>query len=222
MIVDDHKLFTAGLSAILQLIDRDVEIEECSCGRQALSRLDTTVCPDLLIVDLDMPTLSGLDLMRAIKSRKLCLKVAVISASTDNSAIQEVMDCGALGYIPKSLSPQLMLQGINTILNGQAYIPEHLKTQLHSERKRSIQVDSGAHNTQNIHDTQDSEKLTERHLQILGFIERGLTNKEIANVLGITVSTVKFHITSLYKILNVKNRTQCIHVALERRLIGNS
>ena len=73
MIVDDHKLFTAGLSAILQLIDRDVEIEECSCGRQALSRLDTTVCPDLLIVDLDMPTLSGLDLMRAIKSRKLCL-----------------------------------------------------------------------------------------------------------------------------------------------------
>ena len=56
MIVDDHKLFTAGLSAILQLIDRDVEIEECSCGRQALSRLDTTVCADLLIVDLDMPT----------------------------------------------------------------------------------------------------------------------------------------------------------------------
>lgn len=219
MIVDDHKLFTAGLSAILQLIDRDVEIEECSCGRQALSRLDTTVCPDLLIVDLDMPTLSGLDLMRAIKSRKLCLKVAVISASTDNSAIQAVMDCGALGYIPKSLSPQLMLQGINTILNGQAYIPEHLKTQLHSERERPIKVDKGSSNT---HNTQDSEKLTERHLQILGFIERGLTNKEIANVLGITVSTVKFHITSLYKILNVKNRTQCIHVALERRLIGNS
>lgn len=212
MIVDDHKLFTAGLGAILQLIDREVDIEEYSCGRQALSRLETSDCPDLLIVDLDMPTLSGLDLMRAIRNRELNIKVAVISASTNTAAIQEAMDCGASGYIPKSLSPHLMLDGINRILGGQAFIPEHLQSQIHSNRSISTRRNKKA----------DSDRLTSRHFEILGCMERGLTNKEIANVLSISVSTVKFHITSLYKILDVKNRTQCIHVALERKLIDNS
>jgi len=211
MIVDDHKLFTAGLGAILQLIDREVEIEEFACGRQALSQLESSNCPDLLIVDLDMPTLSGLDLMRAINSRDLNLKVAVISASTNTAAIQEAMDCGASGYIPKSLSPHLMLQGINQILSGRVYVPEHLQSQIHLNKGKS---------SRRIQKTDD--QLTRRHYEILGCMERGLTNKEIANVLSISVSTVKFHITSLYKILDVKNRTQCIHVALDRKLIDNS
>jgi len=215
MIVDDHKLFTAGLSAILQLIDREVEIEEFSCGRQALSILETTHCsdlPSLLIVDLDMPTLSGLDLMRAVNNRDLNLKVVVISASTNTKAIQEAMDCGASGYIPKSLSPHLMLHGISSILRGEVYIPEHLQSEIHTNRGVST----------NLNQTSDSTHLTSRHFEILGYMERGLTNKEIANVLSISVSTVKFHITSLYKILDVKNRTQCIHVALDRKLINNS
>lgn len=136
MIVDDHEQFTAGLSAVLRLLGKGIDIEEFSCGRQALTRLEGGVCPDVLLVDLDMPTISGLDLMHVIAKRSLNLKFAVVSASTNSRAIQNAMDCGAVGFIPKSLSPQLMLEGLEAVLRGQVYLPEHLRSQIQIHKNR--------------------------------------------------------------------------------------
>lgn len=198
LIVDDHKLFTAGLSAILGMLDRTVTIVECDNANQALTRLDRHERFDLMLLDIAMPTISGVDLLRALEHRGIHVRTMVVSAESNERQIAAALAAGAIGFFPKSLAPPLMLQAIEQVLAGKRYLPEHLR-----ERIDAVAGDPRA----------ARPRLTERQHEILQMIERGLANKQIADVLGVSLSTVKFHVTGLFRELGVRTRTECIHVA---------
>jgi len=202
LIVDDHKLFTAGLAAIIGLLDRPVTVVECDSGCQALSRFESGERYDLMLLDMAMPSISGVDLLKALRHRELTVRTMVVSAEENHRQIAAAMAAGAAGFFPKSLAPPLMLRAIETVLAGRSYLPEHL-------RERVESVSSPLEGEQYV-------PLTERQCEILGFMERGLSNKQIADVLGVSLSTVKFHLTGLFRELGVRTRTECVHVARRR------
>ena len=204
LIVDDHKLFSAGLAALLQRLERPAEIEECDNGARALTRLAEAPAVDLLLLDMQMPSLGGIDLLNALACRGLRVRTLVISAERNEGQIAQAMRAGAAGFLPKSLAPAHMLAAVAKVLAGERYLPEHL----------AQTMTAGAGGASGEGDPES--RLTPRQREILSMIERGLANKEIANVLDLSQSTVKFHITALFRELGVRTRTECVHVARER------
>jgi len=213
VVIDDHRLFTAGLKAILATLGRSIRVDEITDPQRALSRLSGGEHFDLVLLDLDMPGLSGGDFISALNEREILHRIIVISATTNYDLVRQALASGACGFIPKSLSPQQMLHGIEQVLSGRTYLPPELVDQLLGSKNAGT-----THTRSDISSETDSSgrqplQLNKRQQQILQMMERGLSNKQIANVLGITTSTVKFHITGLYKALGVKTRTECAHLA---------
>lgn len=171
-----------------------------------------------MLLDLEMPGLSGMDFITALNERDILHRIIVISATTDYALVSRALSAGARGFIPKSLSPQQMLYGIEQVLVGRTYLPQHL-VDLLLDTENAGAIDS---QSDSAFETDSSEhaavKLSKRQQQILQMMERGLSNKQIANVLCISTSTVKFHITALYKALGVKTRTECAHLARRMHL----
>lgn len=201
LIVDDHKLFTAGLAAILALLDRPVAIVECDNGQRALTLLEAGTRFDLMLLDIEMPSINGVDLLRSLTHRGLHVRTMVVSAESNDRQIAAALAAGARGFFPKSLSPPLMLKAIETVLAGHRYLPDHLQDRIAS----TPVVTDGA-----------PSSLTARQQEILQLMERGLSNKQIAGVLDVSLSTVKFHVTGLFRELGVRTRTECVHVARQR------
>jgi len=206
LVVDDHRLFTAGLSAIIQLLPMPVTVLERDNARTALRELEAGLSIDLLLVDVDMPSLNGLDLLIALQQRRCLPKSIVISATSNPRLVERVFAAGARGFVPKSLPPGNMIAAIQSVLTGGSYLPPDLKR----APRAAAESPSG-----------DSVacQLSDRQLQVLGLIGRGRSNKEIADVLEISLSTVKFHVTTLFRLLNVRTRTECVHVARQRGLM---
>ncbi|MFK7994250.1 MAG: response regulator [Granulosicoccus sp.] len=218
IVIDDHRLFTAGLKAVLATLGRSILVDEVTDPQRALSRLAGGEYCDLILLDLDMPGLSGVDFISALNEREIVHKIIVISATTDYSLVRQALSSGARGFIPKSLSPQQMLFGIEQVLSGRTYLPPHLvdllldtENSTAQNQQSDVPPESGSNGCTTV-------QLSERQRQILQMMERGLSNKQIANVLGISTSTVKFHITALFKDLGVTTRTECTHIARKMHL----
>lgn len=218
VIIDDHRLFSAGLKAILATLGRPIKVEEITDPQRALSRLAGGEQFDLVLLDLEMPALSGVDLISALNERDIFHRIIVISATTDYDLVRQTLVEGACGFIPKSLTPQQMLFGIEQALLGRTYLPPHLiDLLLNTEKTMTNNLRSDFKGVTALNGCA-SVQLSKRQLQILQMVERGLSNKQIANVLDISISTVKFHITALYKALSVRTRTECAHHARKMEL----
>ena len=127
IIVDDHQLISAGIRSLIGHMDTSVELIGCSNAREALQLISEPVRYDLLLIDINMPSFSGIDLLTAIKSRKVSTPAAMISGTSDIPTIQKCLNAGAVGFIPKTASPALIVKGLGTLLRGQHFIPPHLE-----------------------------------------------------------------------------------------------
>ncbi len=209
LVVDDHRLFTAGLCALLDQLDPPADVEECDNGHRALERLARSPRIDLMLLDMQMPSLGGVDLLHALGHRGIRVRTLVVSAERDERQVAQAIAAGAAGFLPKSLAPVHMLDAIGRVLAGGRYLPAHLAHAVplgaHAARRQEAAPSADA-----------PPELSARQREILEMIERGLSNKEIANVLDLSLSTVKFHITALFRTLGVRTRTECVHVARER------
>lgn len=204
LIVDDHKLFAAGLTTVLRQHFPDSRISECHSGVRALALLEEQNDYDLVLLDIELPAINGLDLLRAVKSRNLPSQIVVLSASTEDRQVIEAMREGALGYITKTSSPETMVSELQKVLDGDTSVPAHLAEAVRAD----AQGDNGSRRG----------GVSARQLEVLRLMELGRTNKQIAEILNISQSTVKFHIAGLFRQLGVKTRTECIHVAREKHL----
>ncbi len=126
VVIDDNHLFIAGLRAILATLERSIKIEEITDPQRALSRLVGGAHIDLVLLDLEMPSLSGVDLINTLNEHEICQQIIVISATTDYELVRRILSKGACGFIPKSLAPKQMLYGIEQALLGRTYLPPHL------------------------------------------------------------------------------------------------
>jgi DNA-binding NarL/FixJ family response regulator len=191
---DDHPMFREGIQFFLKLLDSDVDVVEASSFQALMDKLVLETPVDLLLLDLDMPGMGALEGFFTIRRRYPELSVAVLSGINNTQTIRVLLDGGARGFIPKSASSEELLAALRLITAGETYIPKSLFVK---------QINSVA-------DSSGSSSLTKRQLDLIALLAEGMQNKLIANALGITEGTVKQHLKTIFKKLNVQNRTQAM------------
>jgi DNA-binding NarL/FixJ family response regulator len=196
LICDDHALFREGLELVLAKLDPDAQLESVASAEAALARIAADPDLDLLLLDIALPGLSGLHALDELRRDHPAVPVVILSASESAADARAALARGASGFIPKSSRGAVLVGALRLVLEGGVYVPPLL-------------VDAPA--------PAQRHGLTARQLEVLRLSARGLTNAEIANVLGISGATVKNHLERVYDSLDASNRTEA---AMRLRELG--
>lgn len=206
MLVDDHALVREGIKHLLEF-DGSIEvIEEASDGVECLKKLKS-VNPDILLLDINMPVMNGLDVLIELKKKKDPIKILLLTVHDEVEYLVRAVDIGTNGYILKDSGSAELKNAINVILSGESYIQPSLLPTLNS---RLINRDI---------DKDKLESLTKRELEILTQVAGGMFNKEIAINLNISERTVKNHISNIFKKIDVSDRTQAAVFAIKNNIV---
>ena len=190
VLIDDHQLFLAGMAEVLQRIDSSIEVSLASTLDAGLEMLDAQ--PDLVLTDLGLPGLSGIDALKAVRDAAPLIPAVVLSGSEDAQSVREAIDEGASGYIFKKSDSTEFAHALSVILDGGVYLPA---IALSSEQIQVI----------------EAPDISPRKKDVLRALIRGLSNKEIARELFISDETVKTHIKDIFELLGVHNRTRAVY-----------
>lgn len=213
LVVDDHPLFRVGLWHLLNQLSDRMEIVEASSFAQAQEQIERDGAFDIVLADLLMPGTEGFDSIRAICERVPDTPVVVVSVKERAEDVRGAINAGAKGYIPKSSSPEVLVQALKLVLSGGIYLPPHLLGVSQSPSGTFPESDRAE-----LFPAQGAlGRLTPRQRQVLALLAEGKSNKEIASELGLAAGTVKIHVSSIFKALNVNNRTLAVIAANELR-----
>ena len=205
MLVDDHPLLRKGLAQLISLEDQ-LEVRcEASSGEEAIS-LVASCSPDLILLDLDMKGMSGLDTLRKLRQAKITSKIVMFTVSDNETDVLQALKFGADGYLLKDSEPEEIIEKISKAIDGELVLSAPLSQII----ARSIQQSP---NTSSVF-----EKLTKREVEILRHITLGDSNKVIGRVLGITEATVKVHIKNLLKKLSLRTRVEAAVWAVKNKI----
>ncbi|MBO9488807.1 response regulator transcription factor [Endozoicomonas sp. G2_1] len=204
--LDDHPLFSSGLKASLLSSEHKFDVVVMEDAHCALSYLNQNHDVDLIVLDIAMPNMDGISFMRALLNRDIYVPVAIMSASENIQQLKQAFELGALGFLPKSLLPEELVNALLTIYQGNTFIPPKLKAALNNMTKFAEE------NTQTV--------LSNRQLEILTMVQQGHSNQNIANVLFISETTVKSHLQSIFKIIGAKNRVDCVQKSVELKILS--
>ena len=226
LIADDHELFLKGLEFTLKENLENITIISAQNYTEIFNLISQHKDINLIITDLSMPGANWLSAITKIHQTLPEIPLIIISAVFDKEILQQTLDIGVSGYIPKTASNNLIISAINLVLAGGIYIPHDL---LYSTKKQSENTIPDyikplkALEKENISTKDKKNKgLSERQMEIVKCIAEGLSNKEIAYRLNLTEGTVKVHITIILKLLNVKNRTSAVIEATKRGYISEN
>ncbi|HEY1847163.1 MAG TPA: nitrate/nitrite response regulator protein NarP [Buttiauxella sp.] len=203
LIVDDHPLMRRGVRQLLEMDDSFRVVGEASSGTEAIS-LANRLSPDLILLDLNMKGLSGLDTLNALRREGVVARIIVLTVSDSRSDIFALIDAGADGYLLKDSDPEVLLDDIRRGAKGGAAFSEQVAEYLRTRGTEKRASDPFA-------------ALTERELDVLQEVARGLSNKQIAAGLHISEETVKVHIRNLLRKLQVRSRVAATVLFLESR-----
>lgn len=195
LLIDDHPLFRQGLRTLLLPLDAELEIDEAGACAEALERLATAVY-DLVLLDLKLPGQSGLDALEALREAAPAAPIVVLSGEDDPRTIRGAIDRGAMGFIPKSSTQELLIQALRLVLAKGIYLPPAALDGMDA----------------------DLPSLTPRQLEVLRCVIQGLPNKVIARVLDISDWTVKQHVSEVLHRLGARNRTEAVYAAAKSGL----
>ena len=200
MLVDDHNLVRSGLAALLNQTGQFSIVAEATNGVEAIEKLEIAGC-DLLIVDLAMPRLGGIEVITEIRKKNKTVKILVLSMYDDAQFVARAMKAGANGFLLKHALDEDLFEAIEAVFNGDEFISKLID----KDALREF--------------TFDDSDLTAREREVLHLIAEGKTNADIAAVLSISPHTVTRHRANLMKKLNVHNRVELVSVANSRGLI---
>lgn len=205
LIVDDHALLRDALSRVLVTLVPGAEVHEAAEPKQAFELIEREPDLDLVLLDLALPGMHGLAVLKSLREKHPAISVVVVSASVDRETVRRALDAGAMGYIPKSSSSEVLRSALQLVLAGGIYIPPEV---LGRGEAPAVVPQLGARSPADI-------GLTERQSQILALLMQGEPNKVICRELDLAESTVKNQITTILKALNVTSRTQAV-LAVEK------
>ena len=206
MIADDHSMIREGLKNLLEL-EGDIEVvAEAVDGEDCLEKLKT-VKPDVLLLDINMPKKTGLDVLSELKDKKSKIKVLVLTVHNETEYLMKAVEIGINGYVLKDSESAELKKAIFTIAEGENYIQPSLIPALNSKMIEKSE------------DEIKIESLTKRELQVLKELAVGKFNRDIAKEMEISERTVKNHISSIFKKLDVTDRTQAAVFAIKNNLI---
>lgn len=206
VVADDHALVRGGLVQLVKLVEENVEIIETNDFKQTLEYLAGGQPVDLLLLDLLMPGMSGMEGIKRICKDWPDVPVIVVSVREHIAAIRSALAAGAMGYIPKTSSPEVMMSAIKLVLSGGVYVPPHVLGSTSTREEQDLTADETFGSSQQ----QGYAQLTQRQLEVLDLMALGKPNKDIANELGLNIGTVKMHSSRIFKTLNVQNRTEAV------------
>ena len=206
MIADDHSMIREGLQQLLELEGEFEVIAEACDGVDCLEKLKTVV-PDILLLDINMPNMNGLEVLQRIKDMKMKIKVMVLTVHNEVEYLLKAVDIGVNGYLLKDSESAELKKAILAVVNGEDYIQPSLIPVLNS---KMLDRDS---------DSSKIESLTRRELEVLKMLSYGTYNKEIAEQLNISERTVKNHVSNIFKKIGVTDRTQAAVFAIRNNLI---
>lgn len=194
MLVDDHYMVRMGMQAILECESGFKVVASVGSGKEAIEVWERER-PDVTLLDMRIPDLDGVRVLRAIRQYSLRAKVIAVSTFDGDEDVYQAARAGANGFLSKASDPELLVKAIRRVLDGQDAFPPEIKKKL--EERSSV-------------------KFTTRHYDMLRALQRGLTNDEIAQELHISRDTVKTHLKNLYILLDVTGRVEAVRVAVER------
>lgn len=198
LIVDDHPVVRAGLASMLATQPGLEVADSVSSGEEALDVLQRQNL-DIVLLDLRMPGMNGIDTLLAIKREEIRVHVIVLTSYETDEDIYRAVNAGAEGYLLKNTSQKEMVEAIRAVHAGNRYIPRRIASRLAERMTRT--------------------NLTARELEILKILTKGLTNKQIGNALGISDNTVRNHINKIIEKLEVSDRTEASTTAIQRGIV---
>lgn len=212
LIVDDHALIRDALARVLRTLAPDAVVLEAAEPRRAFETVEREPDLELVLLDLALPGMHGLTALRLLREKHPAVPVVVVSATADRESVTRVLESGAMGFIPKSSSNEVLTSALRLVLAGSVYVPPEVLGRGDAAQPTAAPPAAGARTPADI-------GLTERQAQILARIMKGESNKVICRELNLAESTVKNQITAILKALNVTSRTQAVLAVAELRLV---
>lgn len=209
LIVDDHDLFRDGIASLLLTRGYEV-VGEASDGMEAVVRA-RQLKPDLVLMDIRMPTMGGLEATRLIKAEMPEVNVVILTVSDDEEDLFEAIKSGAQGYLLKKLKADMFFDLISGVTSGEAPISPKMAAKMLEEFSRGGGTGKSS---------KDDSTLTDREVEVLNLVAIGKINKEIASDLSISESTVKYHLHNILDKLHLQNRAQIMAYAARRGFGG--
>ncbi len=202
ILTDDHEMVRRGLNMFLRAYPDLELVGEANSGEQAFT-LCAEVAPDVVLMDIIMPGIGGIEAIRRITIKYPNVRVIALSSAMDSANVTKALDAGAMGYLMKNISTDELANAIREVKKGRRMLSEEAAQALIQAATRPFEP---------------IYQLTEREYEVLHLLIEGLTNPEIAQKIGVPRSTVKYHISSILSKLGVTNRTDAVTVALRHKI----
>lgn len=206
IIADDHALVRGGIAMLVRILNPDCEILETNNYEKTLALLAETEGVDLVLFDLFMPGVGGIEDVAHICRTWPDTPVVLVTVEDAISTIHEALKAGVSGYIPKSSTPEVTMSAIRLVLSGGIYLPPNAIRATDADLGQTAQTDPRRPAGNGNADVK--ARLTKRQIEVLDQIALGKSNKAIAEALGLTPGTVKIHMSRIFKVLKVSNRTE--------------
>jgi len=206
LLADDHELVRTGVKYIINSIDVNAVIIEVQNYHELITASKKNTDIDLILLDLIMPGGEGMDAITQLRHLLPSASIVVLSLKDDYDTVRQTLDLGVKGFIPKSISNVVLKHAIEIVVAGGIYIPDSL-----------LQKQDNLYFSSKTSRADVDYKLTLRQKEILELLGSGKSNKDIGDILGLNESTIRSHLTALFKILKVKNRTEA---SFQARKIG--
>jgi two-component system response regulator DegU len=213
LIIDDHPLFRQGVADALALEPGLRVIGQAADGRQGLE-LIRSLAPDIAVLDVNLPDINGQQITHQVNQEKLPTKILLLTGYDDISQAIHAAHAGAAAYCAKDIQPQKLVGVIREVANGKFVIWENVFTRRELDEWLNNQVDGSRKSYSE--PGSPFHPLSDREMEVLSCVVRGMSNKEIAHQLGISHQTVKNHVTSILRKFGVEDRTQAVVYALKR------
>lgn len=210
LLVDDHALFRKGVASALAL-ERDLEmVGEATNGQEALTKA-RELMPDVILMDISMPGMDGLEATRRIKAEVPHVKIIILTVAEEDKSLFDAIKSGAHGYLLKTIEPRPLLETLRGVFRGEAPISRVTASKILGEFARQGQRTT-------TEEASPVGRLSPRECEILELLTKGATNKEIAATLFISNHTVKNHLQNIMEKLHIQNRVQAVAYALQTGL----
>ncbi|PRN03116.1 DNA-binding response regulator [Pseudomonas sp. LLC-1] len=201
VLVDDHAVVRQGYASLLRAVLPTMEVREAASGEEALARVQEQV-PNLVIMDFGLPGISGLETTRRLRQRLPQLRVLFFSMHDELPLVRQALEAGASGYLTKNSAPEVLIEAVQRVLAGHAYIEQPLATQLACTSHQSA-------------NDPRLQRMTQRELEIFTMLAKGTPARVIAEQLCISGKTVSNHLTLLKSKLQVSSHAELVHLGID-------
>ena len=203
ILVDNHHIVRQGLEFLLSTVDDIEVVKGFSDGKSFLKYLEAHELPDIVLLDLVMPNMNGIEITEIMKQKYPEVKILVLTSYVDDEHVISAIDKGADGYEMKDVEPEQLINTIKSVLNGEKIIHPQAQSVIEAVRNKPHMTN----------------KLSKREIEVLSEMVKGKTNKDIAETLFVSEKTIKTHVSHILNKLQVSDRTQAAIYAMENKIV---